>query len=120
MATEARLAAERRGRRAESIAAWWLRLHGYRIIARRVRTHVGEIDLVARRGGTLAFIEVKARDRLDNALAALHPAALARVARAANALTDRYGRGCTTVRIDAVLIVRGHWPRHYRGVWRGG
>ena len=114
-----RLAADRRGRRAETLAAWWLRLHGYRIVARRVRTRVGEIDLVARRGKTLAFVEVKARDRLDNALAALHPAALARIAAAANALTDRYGGGCTTIRIDAVIIVRGQWPRHYRDIWRG-
>ena len=115
----ARLAADRRGHRAETMAAWWLRLHGYRIVARRVRTRVGEIDLIARRGKVLAFVEVKARDRLDNALAALHPAAMTRIAAAANALTERYGRGCTTFRIDAVIVVRGQWPRHYRDVWRG-
>jgi len=120
VASPRRLAAERRGRRAETIAAWWLRLHGWRIVARRVRTPVGEIDLVARRGGTVVFVEVKARDRLDNALAALHPAALARVARAAAALANRYGAGCSTLRIDAVVIVPGCWPRHLRDVWRGG
>jgi putative endonuclease len=115
----ARLAADRRGRHAETIAAWWLRLHGYRIVGRRVRTRVGEIDLVVRSGKLLAFVEVKARDRLDNALAALHPAAMTRIAAAANALTERYGRGRKTFRIDAVIIVRGQWPRHYRDVWRG-
>jgi putative endonuclease len=56
-----RQSAERGGRRAESLAAWWLRLKGWRILARRVRTPVGEIDLVARRGRTIAFVEVKAR-----------------------------------------------------------
>ena len=53
--------AERGGRRAETIAAWWLRLKGWTILARRVRTPVGEVDLVARRGRVTAFIEVKAR-----------------------------------------------------------
>lgn len=115
----ARIAADRRGRRGETIAAWWLRLKGYRILAARVRTPVGEVDLVARRGGTLAFVEVKSRDRLDIALAALHPLALARVARAATALVGRYGQGCDTIRIDAVLVVPGRLPRHLRSIWRG-
>ena len=53
--------AEKRGRRAETIACWWLRLHGWRILARRARVPGGEVDIVARRGRTLAFIEVKAR-----------------------------------------------------------
>ena len=120
MTRPARHVAERRGRRAETVAAWWLRLHGWRVVARRVRTPVGEVDLIARRGGTLIFVEVKARERLDNGLQALHPAALARVARAAAAVADRYGAGCATLRIDAVVIVPGHWPRHYRDIWRGG
>ena len=115
----ARLAADRRRRHAETIAAWWLRQHGYRIVARRVRTRVGEIDLVVRRGKLLAFIEVKARNRLDNALAALHSGVVLRIAAAANALTEHCGGGCTSFRIDAVIIVRGQWPRHYRDVWRG-
>jgi putative endonuclease len=53
--------AEARGRRGEAIAAWWLRLHGWRILGERVRNPRGEVDLIARRGRTLAFIEVKAR-----------------------------------------------------------
>lgn len=53
-----RFKAERRGRQAETIAGWWLRLKGYRIVGRRVRCARGEVDLVARRGRTVAFVEV--------------------------------------------------------------
>lgn len=113
-----RIRADTRGRRAETIAAWWLRLKFYRIVGRRVRTYAGEIDLVARRGRTLALVEVKARDHLDKALAALHPVARERIARAARSLTAKYGRGCDTVRIDAILVVPGHWPRHIESIWR--
>ena len=64
---------ERAGRLAEAAAAWHLRLHGYRILARRFATPVGEIDLVARRGGLLVFVEVKRRARVVDAVAALLP-----------------------------------------------
>ena len=57
----ARQAAEIAGRRAETLAAWYLRLKGYRIIESRYKTPVGEIDLIARRWGTTVFVEVKAR-----------------------------------------------------------
>ena len=56
-----RQAAEKRGRGAETLACWYLRLQGWRILARRARVPGGEVDIVARRGGTLAFVEVKAR-----------------------------------------------------------
>ena len=56
-----RAVAERRGRRGEGFASLWLRLQGWRVLARRVKTPRGEIDLIARRGHTLAFIEVKWR-----------------------------------------------------------
>ena len=59
------------GRRAEWMAAWWLRLKGYRILARDFRVAVGEIDLIARRGRTLALVEVKARPDLATAQANL-------------------------------------------------
>jgi putative endonuclease len=56
-----RVAAEQRGRGAERIAAWWLRLRGWRILAQRARVPGGEVDLIARRGRIVAFVEVKAR-----------------------------------------------------------
>ena len=72
--------AERGGRRAERLAAWWLRLKGWRILAIRARTPVGEVDLVARRGRMLAFIEVKARATEAEAELALDDYRLRRVA----------------------------------------
>ena len=118
--TGARQRAESRGRRAERVAAWWLRLKGYRILAMRVRTPLGEIDLVARRGRTLIFVEVKARDRLDIAQQALHPSARARIERATRLVMARFGRATdVAVRIDAVLVVPGAWPRHIEAIWRG-
>jgi putative endonuclease len=70
--THERRRAFRRGHLAETAAAWLLRCKGYRIVARRVRTPLGEIDLIARRGGTTAFVEVKERPSADVALEAEH------------------------------------------------
>ena len=114
-----RKSAERGGRRAERIAAWWLRLKGWRILAVRARTPVGEVDLVARRGRTLAFIEVKARAGEDEAALALDEWRLRRVARAAEALAPRYARAGDDIRIDAMFLVPRRLPRHLANVWRG-
>jgi putative endonuclease len=104
--------AERGGRRAERLAAWWLRLRGWRILAMRARTPVGEVDLIARRGKVLAFIEVKARATEADAALALDEYRLRRVARAAEALLPRYMRDGDTVRLDAMFIVPWRLPRH--------
>ena len=107
---------EARGRRAETLAAWLLRLKGYRILARRVRTRAGEVELVARRGRCLIFVEVKYRATLREAAEAAARGNLARVRRAANLLAVRYGNNWETVRIDAVLVAPWRWPRHLCGV----
>jgi putative endonuclease len=111
--------AERGGRRAERVAAWWLRLKGWRILAVRARTPVGEVDLVARRGSILAFIEVKARASEAQAGLALDDYRLRRVARAAEALSARYARPGDTIRIDALFMVPRRWPKHLANVWHG-
>jgi putative endonuclease len=111
--------AERGGRRAESLAAWWLRLKGWTILARRVRTPVGEVDLVARRGRTVAFVEVKARSSAAEAAFALDEYRLRRVAAAAGALAHRFARSGDDVRIDALFIVPRRLPRHLPNVWQG-
>jgi putative endonuclease len=114
-----RRAAERRGRGAETLACWYLRLKGWRILARRIRVPGGEVDVVARRGKTLAFIEVKARASEEAAGFALDEWRLRRVVAAAERLAPRYMREGDEVRIDAMLIVPRRWPRHIANVWQG-
>jgi putative endonuclease len=105
------------GRTAESLCAWWLRLHGYHIIARRYRAPVGEIDLIARRGRTLAFVEVKARD--DHAIEVLQRRQRRRIARAAEAfLQRRPALAGLDLRFDLMVLGRRRLPRHLAGAWR--
>ena len=114
-----RQAAERRGHKGEALAALWLQLKGWRILARRLRTPVGEIDLVARRGCTVAFVEVKARATVADADLSLDRRRLRRVAAAADAVLARYARPGDLSRIDAIFIVPRRWPRHVADVWQG-
>jgi putative endonuclease len=114
-----REAAERRGRGAETLACWYLRLKGWRILARRARVPGGEVDIIARRGRTLAFVEVKARATGEAAALALDDWRLSRVVVAAERLTPRFMREGDDVRIDALFIVPGRWPRHLPNVWQG-
>ena len=116
---ESRRAAERRGRGAEAAAAWLLRLKGYRILARDLRTPVGEIDLIARRGRVLALIEVKTRATRDQAAAAISPRQRQRIARAGEAfLARRPDLAALDLRFDALLLAPGRWPLHVVDAWR--
>lgn len=113
------VAAQRRGRLAESLAAWRLRLTGWRIVARDLKLPAGQVDLVARRGRTLAFVEVKARGTADDAAESLHPAQAARIARAAEQyLAARPQFAAFEIRFDMVLVAPGRWPRHVKDAWR--
>lgn len=111
--------AEKRGRGAETLACWYLRLKGWRILARRARVMGGEVDIVARRGRTLAFVEVKARATEDVAAWSLDRHRLRRVAVAAERLAPRYMRDGDDIRIDALFVVPGRLPRHLPDVWQG-
>ena len=111
--------AERRGRGAETLACWYLRLKGWRILARRARVAGGEVDIVARRGRTLAFVEVKARATEDAPAWSLDRYRLRRVAVAAERLAPRYTRDGDDIRIDALFVVPGRLPRHLPDVWQG-
>jgi putative endonuclease len=111
--------AEKRGRGAETLACWYLRLKGWRIVARRARVPGGEVDIVARRRRTLAFVEVKARATEEAAAFALDEWRLRRVVAAAERLAPRYLRDGDDVRIDALFVVPGRWPRHLPNVWQG-
>ena len=118
MTTETRQRAYRLGHFAELCAVWRLRLAGYSILERRYKTRLGEIDIVARRGGILAFVEVKARADYDKAGFSLHTRQFGRVARSASLFLAHHPRyAAHSVRFDAILVV-GWWPRHLPDVWR--
>ena len=108
-----RVAAFRVGLSAESRAAAFLIAKGYRIVARRFRSSVGEVDIVARRGRVLVFVEVKARNRLDDAAESLLPRQQRRIAAAAAAwLAEHPDDVACHIRFDAVLVAPGRIPRH--------
>jgi putative endonuclease len=111
--------ARARGVRAEILCAWWLRLHGYRILGRNLRTPVGEVDILARRRGILAVIEVKRRASLDRAAFSLEAGQRRRLMRAAGYLlaTVPQARGLT-LRFDAMLVAPWRLPMHIAGAWR--
>ena len=118
MSKSARLHAEQRGRRGETLAAWYLRLTGWRILARRQKIGLGEVDLIARRGRTVAFIEVKWRATAEALDLAIDARRLARVARAAEALAPRFARDGDVQRIDVLLLAPRRWPRHMANDWQ--
>lgn len=119
--TGRRRGSERRGRSAERLAALFLRMKGYRIIARRWRTPVGEIDLVVKRGRALVFVEVKARATTDAGVEAITPTARARIARAGEAWLTRYPAAAALhLRFDVIVIAPRRWPHHIVGAFGGG
>lgn len=117
-------AAERRrreaaGRRAESLCAWFLRLKGYRVLGQRVRTPVGEIDIIARRGTVLAMIEVKSRSSESDAIEALSAKQRQRIARASLAfLQKRPDLTALDLRFDLMLVMPWRRPLHMIDAWR--
>ena len=110
---------EKRGRDAETAAALMLRLKGYRILDRRVKTPKGEIDLIASKGKMLVFVEVKARQEQGAALDAVTPELQRRVQDAANIWVSRKPKLAGWLwRFDVVLIAPGGFPRHMKDAWR--
>lgn len=111
--------AERRGRTAELLCRWHLRLRGWRIVARGWRCPAGEIDILARRGNVLAVIEVKSRGDLATAAAAVAPRQRRRIARAAAAFVAiRPDLADMTLRFDVMLVAPLRPPRHLPDAWR--
>lgn len=107
-----RRAALAAGWSAEGAAVLLLRLKGYRILARRYLVRGGEIDIVAQRGRTLAFVEVKLRARLDEALISISPEKRRRLSRAARAFVSRQRATDLTYRADAIYVAPWRWPLH--------
>jgi len=115
--TDARLAAERRGQWAEALCALRLVLTGWRLVARRMKskrgTGAGELDIVAKRGSVLAFIEVKTRASDSAALESVSPQQQARIVRGAEAFLQRNPTLANhDLRFDVMILSRGIWPRH--------
>lgn len=110
-----------RGRRAERLAAWWLRLKGYRIVARGWRSRLGEIDLIAKRGSVLVFVEVKRRNEEAAAMRAISLRQRQRIARAARLFLQQNPQfSLCACRFDALLLYPGRLPLHLPDVWREG
>ncbi|PWB79106.1 MAG: YraN family protein [Methylocystaceae bacterium] len=115
--TEAESAARRArhlgGRRAEALAALWLACKFYKIVARRYRVRGGEIDIIARRGRTVVFVEVKARASLEEAMTAITEEKRRRVSRAASRwLAANPWAASHVLRADAVFVAPGRLPLH--------
>jgi putative endonuclease len=121
MSRRKRRTAYRFGLRGETRCVWWLRCKGYRILARGYRLPIGEIDIVARRGRTVAFVEVKARATATAASAALTPRQRRRIERAAAGfLAANPHLSRQHVRFDVMYVVPGRLPIHIRDAWRPG
>ncbi len=111
-------AARKLGRRAEVFAALWLMAKGYRILGFRLATPLGEIDLLAQRGQTLAVVEVKQRTTIEDALDAVTPTQRDRLRRAAAHLAaHRQGLRDLSVRLDLIALAPGRVPRHLPNAW---
>lgn len=109
--------AEREGRKGEWRAATWLKLKGWRVLGERVKTPRGEIDLIVKRGGVVAFVEVKWRQRAQDLDHAIDEYRLRRVAAAAECVPHEYASDGEDVRIDVILLAPGGLPRHIVNAW---
>ena len=110
--------AEQKGRRAEWLAAWLLRFKGYSILETRYKSPVGEVDLIAKKGKTLVFIEVKARKNHEDGLYSITPRQQQRIARAASLYASQ--KGFTgPIRFDAMIKSDNHFfVKHIKAAWR--
>ncbi|MAY62971.1 MAG: hypothetical protein CML29_12225 [Rhizobiales bacterium] len=111
-----RRSAERRGRRAEFLAALALFLKGYRIRAWRYRCAFGEVDLIARKGDLVIFVEVKARRELRAGVDAVTPTAARRINAAGEHWIARQPDAATlSWRTDVIVVSPRRWPVHLEG-----
>ena len=112
--------AERRGHRSEWLAAWALRLKGWRIVAKRFKTKTGEVDIIARKRDLIIMVEVKARGSLIEAMDAVTPMAQRRIEAAGDIWLARqpdFAR--LSVRYDLVAVLPRTWPVHVERLFDG-
>ncbi|NNE57531.1 MAG: YraN family protein [Hellea sp.] len=114
-----RLKREKLGRRAETLAAFYLRLKGYTIVARRFKTPSGEIDIIAARRDLVIMIEVKAREHLQIARESISMKSRKRVETAARQFLSRQARYQNYgIRFDAIFVIKGRKIVHEKDFWR--
>ncbi len=112
--------AEKRGHHAETTALILLRIKGYRLLARRFKSHHGEIDLIVRRGQTTAFIEVKARNTHDDAITSVTVYQSKRIAAAAALWMAQDPLAAQSFcRFDIVAVNAYLWPKHIENAFSG-
>ncbi|MBS3649087.1 YraN family protein [Pseudaminobacter sp. 19-2017] len=115
---KARLKAYRRGHRGEWLASLLLLTKGFRVVERRYRTPLGEIDLIARRGGLVLIVEVKARPTLMAAMEAISRQSERRIEGAADLwLARQHDYGRLSVRFDMIAVLPWRWPVHVENVF---
>lgn len=114
---ESRRDADQRGREGEAAAAMFLAAQGWQIVAERVKTKAGEIDLIVRRTGLVAFVEVKWRARAAALGDAIDERRLRRVAAAVEMVWQDYAAAGEDIRIDVILLAPGRPPTHIENAW---
>lgn len=115
--SEKRIIADRKGREAEAQAAQYLMSRGFDVVAERVKTKLGEIDLIARKPGLVTFVEVKWRKSVRDLDLAIDERRLARVAAAVEVVAHEYALDGEDLRIDVILLAPGSRPRHIENAW---
>ncbi len=109
----------RLGMFAETVCIWFLRFKGYRILARRYKTKVGEIDIIASKSGGIFFIEVKARPDLRTGLECISPKQKLRIQHAAQIFLSRTRKKTfNQLRFDVMVVVPWGMPHHLKDAWR--
>ena len=109
--------ADQRGREGEAEAAMYLAAQGWRVVAERVKTKAGEIDLIVARSGLVAFVEVKWRARAASLGDAIDERRLRRVAAAVEIVWQDYAVQGEDIRIDVILLAPGRKPTHIENAW---
>ncbi|MAP95101.1 MAG: hypothetical protein CMK07_09140 [Ponticaulis sp.] len=120
MNRQRRQRAEKAGRAAEFVAANWLRLKGYSVLAQRQKTGSGELDLICRKSGMVVIVEVKQRQTLEDAQLAVPDHAWRRIGRAADLWLGKRGVALYDMprRYDLVILTRRFKLRHIPDAWR--
>ncbi|MGB0935188.1 MAG: YraN family protein [Alphaproteobacteria bacterium] len=104
----------------EWLSAWALRLKGYTILAQRYRTSMGEIDLIAKRGNALRFVEVKARPDLLQGMESISANQRRRIEKSATIFIGQAGLEAAEIAFDAMVVCPYRWPKHVQHAWRYG